>query len=107
MCEREWRSHPAVDSRSRTSQQEHLLTKGDIYRGSTTSPVDRLIVHDKGGSDASDGCEQKGGFHAAAMGTLNELCVSSLQTFLCPAVEALQQDPRGKVKSDMSAFFII
>ncbi|KAG7468710.1 hypothetical protein JOB18_007669 [Solea senegalensis] len=27
------------------------------------------------------------------MGTVNELCVSSLQTFLCPAVKTLQPAP--------------
>lgn len=34
--------------------------------------------------------------HADTMGTVSELCVSSLQTFLCPAVKALQEAP-GKV----------
>lgn len=34
--------------------------------------------------------------HAGTMGTVSELCVSSLQTFLCPAVKSLQEAP-GKV----------
>lgn len=34
--------------------------------------------------------------HSGAMGTVSELCVTSLQTFLCPAVKALQQEP-GRV----------
>lgn len=52
----------------------------------------------KRGSRVSTAVNRKAG-----MGTLNELCVSSLQAFLCPAVKTLQQDPQGKVKSDLSA----
>lgn len=40
--------------------------------------------------------------HSGAMGTVCELCLSSLQTFMSPAVET-NQEPSGKVQAELSA----
>lgn len=68
-------------------------------RGLCNFPFSSSQFESVGGSNLGNSHRRRRTFThiLGAMGTVNELCVTSFQTFVCPAVKGVQQSP-GKVR---------